>query len=249
MPQPYDGFAPYFDAWQHAFGPAYDDLILPRIVTALASGERPVRRVVDLGIGTGDLVVALARRGLTVVGVDRSAPMLAIARAKAAAAGLDPMPTFLEQDVRDLSVVPPADAAVCVYTVVNQLTGDGDLARAFAAVRAALVAGGLFVFEVNLPSAYARHWTGTEAIELPDAVVTRVHHAVAGEQTIAAEVAIRERGSERVIRDHILQRYYDDGAVRTTLAGAGFAVRHVERFDPFGEAGEPQKALWIARRT
>src|SRR5262245_58319254 len=66
VPQPYDAFAPHFDAWQRAFGGAYDDLILPRVLAALARHPRPVCRVVDLGIGTGDLVVALARAGYAV---------------------------------------------------------------------------------------------------------------------------------------------------------------------------------------
>ena len=36
----YDEFAPYFDAWQDAFGGAYDALVLPR-VTALLDRHAP----------------------------------------------------------------------------------------------------------------------------------------------------------------------------------------------------------------
>ena len=131
----YDRFAPHFDAWQRAFGAPYAALVLPRLLDALARHGGAVRRIADLGAGTGDLAIALARRGFAVVAVDRSAPMLARARAKAAAAGLASPPAFVEQDLRALSLVPPVDAAVCVYTVVNQLTDDGDLERALAAAR------------------------------------------------------------------------------------------------------------------
>src|SRR5262249_31094040 len=141
MPGAYDGFAPHFDAWQQACGGPYDDLILGRLLAALARHPRPVRRVVDLGIGTGDLVVALARAGYAVVGVDRSQPMLDLARAKIAAARLAAVPTLLRQDIRALRLDQRADAAVCVYTVANQLTADGDLGRALAAVRDALMPG------------------------------------------------------------------------------------------------------------
>ena len=79
VPVAYDRFAPHFDAWQRAFGGAYDDLILPRLLTALRGHPWPIRRVVDLGIGTGDLVVALAREGYAVIGVDRSPAMLGVA--------------------------------------------------------------------------------------------------------------------------------------------------------------------------
>ena len=105
------------------------------------------RRVSDLGIGTGDLVVALARAGYAVVGVDRSPAMLAVARAKVAAASPTPAraPVLVQQDLRALDLDAPVDAAVCVYTVINQLTGDGDLARALVSVHAALEPGGLFL--------------------------------------------------------------------------------------------------------
>src|SRR5262245_66350857 len=76
----YDRFAPHFDAWQRAFGGAYDALVLPRVLAALARHQQPIRRVVDLGIGTGDLVIALARAGYEVTGVDRPQPTLDQAR-------------------------------------------------------------------------------------------------------------------------------------------------------------------------
>ena len=43
-------------------------------------GDRDVRRILDLGCGTGSHALELAQRGLDVVGVDRSAEMTAIAR-------------------------------------------------------------------------------------------------------------------------------------------------------------------------
>jgi ubiquinone/menaquinone biosynthesis C-methylase UbiE len=49
----------------------------------------PGQRLLDAGCGTGTLAVAAARAGATVVGIDRSAPMLAVARRKAAAAGVE----------------------------------------------------------------------------------------------------------------------------------------------------------------
>jgi hypothetical protein len=62
----YDQFAPHFDAWQRAFGGAYDDLILPRLLAALGRHPRPVRRVADLGIGTG-----VVGRSICAGGTDR----------------------------------------------------------------------------------------------------------------------------------------------------------------------------------
>ena len=247
MADSYDALARHFDAWQQAFGGPYDALVLPRVLAALARYQQPIRCVVDLGIGTGNLAIALARAGYEVTGVDRSQPMLDEARRKIAAAALDRAPTLVCQDIRALRLDRRVDAAVCVYTVANQLTADGDLGRALAAVRDALMPGGLFLCEVNLPEAYARYWSGVETTTLPDAVVTREHRRVAGTPVLEAHVTIR-RVDGSVVRDRIAQRPYSDVEMEAAFAAAGFAVAGVERFNPFDAAGPAVKALWSAQR-
>ena len=219
-------------------------MILPRILAALAAHDIPVRRVVDLGVGTGDLVVELARRGYDVVGVDCSPPMLAVAKAKAAE--LATSPTFILDDIRTLRLEPPADAAICVYTVVNQLTADDDLKRAFTAVARSLVPGGRFVFETNLPASYDRYWSGTETIKAGDAIVVREHRRVAGSPVIEALVTIRSRDDG--VHDRIQQRPWSDGEVERALADAGFSPATRETFNPFEPSGSPMKALWTTQR-
>ncbi len=243
---PYDAFAPHFDAWQAAFGGSYDVLILPRLLGALARHEQPVSRVADLGIGTGDLVIALARAGYVVVGVDRSAPMLEVARPKIAAAALSAPPLLVQQDLRELHLDTAMDAAICVYTVINQLTGDGDLGRAMRAVHDILAPGGLFLFELNLPEAYRRYWSGTETVTLADAVITRVHSRAGA--LIEAEVTIRHTGGA-VVRDRIAQRPYADAEITSALDAAGLAPIGVERFNPFEPTGPAMKGLWSAQRA
>src|SRR5438445_585099 len=80
----------------HRFAWAFD-LVVPdasaarvRRLAALlrAAGVRPPARILDAGCGTGHYAPALARRGYRVVGVDRSARLLADARAKGAGTGL-----------------------------------------------------------------------------------------------------------------------------------------------------------------
>jgi SAM-dependent methyltransferase len=77
---PYDVLAPYYDLIS-----AGDGTDVP-LYAGLA--RRSAAPVLELGVGTGRVAVALAREGLTVYGVDASEAMLARARAKAAAAGV-----------------------------------------------------------------------------------------------------------------------------------------------------------------
>jgi ubiquinone/menaquinone biosynthesis C-methylase UbiE len=240
----YDRFAPWFDAWQRAFGPPYADLVLSRVTGALAAHHPGARRVADLGAGTGDLAVALARRGFEVVVVDRSPPMLAIARTKARDAGL--AIELVSADLRDLALAPPADAAVCVYTVVNQLVEETDLARALAAVHRSLAPGGLFVFETNLPAAYDRLWQGEETVRAGDAEVHRAHRRLPS-GVIEAQVTIRtpDRADEH---DTIAQRPWSDAEVEHALAATHLTLVAHDEFNPFTPDGVPMKSLWSARR-
>ena len=72
-----------YDTQIRSLIPLYDELI-PEVARGLGHAERPVRRIVDLGIGTG----ALARACLEVVpgtrifGIDADPDMMAIARAR-----------------------------------------------------------------------------------------------------------------------------------------------------------------------
>jgi len=59
----------------------------PRVQAIL--NQIPMRTALDAGAGTGRHAIALAREGVAVVAVDQSPDMLAVAREKAARAGLD----------------------------------------------------------------------------------------------------------------------------------------------------------------
>ncbi|MEU4690271.1 class I SAM-dependent methyltransferase [Actinoplanes sp. NPDC023714] len=60
----------------------------PALAAVLKAGEPRGPRALDLGCGTGDLAIALARLGFQVTGVDFSPTAVDQARAKAAAEGL-----------------------------------------------------------------------------------------------------------------------------------------------------------------
>ena len=76
----------------------------------VAAGDRIAGRVLDVGCGTGDLAIWLAARGNAVTGVDFLAGPLAVARAKAAAAGV--AVNFLEMDALAVGEIPERYDAV-----------------------------------------------------------------------------------------------------------------------------------------
>jgi SAM-dependent methyltransferase len=114
------------------------------------------RRLLDLGCGTGNHALPLARRGHSVVGIDLSPSMLAQARAKSSAAPPTCRVVFQQGDIRELDLGQRFDGVLMMFTVLGYQFEDADLTAALATVRRHLDPGGLFVFDVwNGPAVLA----------------------------------------------------------------------------------------------
>jgi len=98
---------------------------------------QPGERIVDLGCGTGHLTARIGAAGAAVVGIDRSAEMIAAAR------GAYPSLEFQEGDARTFAVDGPVDAVFSNATLHWIPEADQVAGRVSAALRP----GGRFVAE------------------------------------------------------------------------------------------------------
>ncbi len=104
-----------------------------RTVRALQLGERP--RVLDVATGTGDLAIDIARMtpGATVIGLDPSTEMLAIAAAKITRRGLGDRVSVVVGDAQALPYksceMDAATIAFGIRNVPDRLAGLRELAR------------------------------------------------------------------------------------------------------------------------
>jgi SAM-dependent methyltransferase len=112
--------------------------------------------LLDLGCGTGRHVLLLAEAGYRVTGVDRSAEMLAVARADVAGASPErtlrlacsgAAPEFTNGDVRAVRIGQKFDVVVSLFHVISYQTSNQDLQAAFATAKEHLKPGGVFIFD------------------------------------------------------------------------------------------------------
>jgi SAM-dependent methyltransferase len=108
-------------------------------------------RVLDLACGSGRFTVPLAASGADVTAIDISATMLARARQALADQGLSA--SLARLDMRDFDFDQRFDAILIAANSLLHLHSRDDFARAFAAIRRHLAPGGVFAFDIFVPSA------------------------------------------------------------------------------------------------
>jgi SAM-dependent methyltransferase len=184
---------------------------------------RPPGLVVELGCGTGITAELLLAAGFDVLGVDRSAEQLSIARSRA------PRARFVQGRAEDAEV-PPATAILAIGEVLGYEPAT-DLATLFGRVDADLM-----LFDLAGPerTVTATHWEG-------DGWAIDVDGEADG-RTLTRRIVTHRDG--RTSKEVHQLRLHDPGDVEALLHAAGFTT--VERLDRYGEAPFPAGLVGFA---
>ena len=141
--QGWDAYAPFYD-WENQRTIGARDVPFWQQFAA----DRP-GRVLELGCGTGRLSLPLARSATELVGVDRSAAMLARARTRSRRARLHGRLHLVRADIRSLPF--PARSfrvVIAPYGILQSLLNDDDLVAVLASVSRVLTPRGVFGIDV-----------------------------------------------------------------------------------------------------
>jgi len=196
------------------------------------------KTVLDVACGTGIPTVLLAERGYRLTAVDRSPEMLEVLKAKRGGLPIQ----LVHADIRDFSAPEPLDAAISLYDSINYLLVEEDLVRCFGCVRRALVAGGLFAFDMNTVHGLAEVWgTRTTARETGD-VASIWTNAYEPETRVSTLHLVfwekRPDGSAGEKFEEVHQeRGYTPEEVRRALKAAGFVSAHFYQHSSFLPVG------------
>jgi len=185
--------------------------LIERVLTRHGLGG--ARRVLDLGCGTGRHALPLARRGHTVVGVDRSPGMLTRARAKAATENLEPSVVFHLADIRELDLGQRFEAVLMMFTVLGYQFEDVDLMAALAAVRRHLEPNGLFIFDVWNGLAVLADRPGERCVSVADGPVSVTRRSSA-ELDIPRHVCRVRFDLERKDADGRIEKWREEHVMR-----------------------------------
>jgi SAM-dependent methyltransferase len=246
MADPYAGLAPLYDGF--AADPAIAALYTVwRDALRTAARERGVRLrvLVDLACGTGNSTVPwTSERGVkTVVGVDRSAAMLDVARRKSKAV------LWLRQDIRRFRVEEPADAVTCHFDALNHLLTTDDLGLVFRRVGATLRPGGLFQFDLNTVH-WLRWLNGREKLFEAGPhcfMASNVYDERSGIATFRQRWFVKKDRTFERVDVEVQERAFTDAELRRLLRAAGLRLERVTL--QISIAGKACRKLYLASRS
>jgi SAM-dependent methyltransferase len=164
----WDDYAAFYD-WENARTVGRRDIAFWRGVAQRTGG-----RTLELGCGTGRVLLPLAKAGIPIVGIDRSEPMLAYARKRLRRLRTPVSASIVRGDIRQLPFAPPAiggakndrddraaraprkgkatppitrggfDLVIAPYGILQSLVRERDLTDTLRAVARVLPPGGMF---------------------------------------------------------------------------------------------------------
>ncbi len=147
--QMFDNIAPSYDNINHILSLSIDKLWRKRVVK-LVKRLKP-QRVMDLATGTGDLAIKMAKRmpKTSIMGVDLSENMLAVAAEKVRRLGLDDHIALYQGDAEQLDV---ADGVLDAVTIAFGIRNFGNVEAGLKEIMRALRSGGhVVILEFSTP--------------------------------------------------------------------------------------------------
>ena len=254
----WDEYAPFYD-WENARTFGRRDVPFWRRLASSADG-----RVLELGCGTGRVSLPLARSGVRLVGVDRSAAMLARAgrRAHSLRQGRTRMafqlPRWVRADIRELPFGNAGFAmALAPYGLLQSLLSDRDLARTLTSVARVLERGGVLGVDLMPDVPRWREYTNRVQLRGPAAGGARLTLIESVRQdrrcrlTTFEQRYVERRGS--CVDEHRFELTFRTLSVRqmtARLEAAGFAIDAVLG-DYHGRPWDARADVWVilARRA
>jgi SAM-dependent methyltransferase len=207
---------------------------------------QPVRSVLDLGCGTGNHALRLATQGYHVIGIDRSAEMLAIADRKAREQASSVR--FNHADIRNADVGKSFDAALMMFAVLSYQTEDADVLAALRTARRHMDSSGLLIFDVWYGPAVLSQGT-KQRVRTIDQAGTTLERTSSGTINTLQNVChitfrLEQKNGQRADKtneSHTMRYFFQDD-IDKFLKSADFRLLRLGAFPSFHQ--EPDDTTW-----
>ncbi len=140
----YENFAEVYDTFMENI--PYEDWLI-YIEKIWDKFNLKPKLIADLGCGTGNIAIPLAKKGYELIGIDASYQMLAKAREKSIKENVNIL--YLQQDMREFELYGTVDCILSICDSINYILEENELLQVFKWVNNYLEPKGLFIFDIN----------------------------------------------------------------------------------------------------
>ncbi|GAF15409.1 methyltransferase [Bacillus sp. JCM 19045] len=202
--------------------------------------------VLDLGCGTGELLVRLKQAGGHVTGVDLSEDMLAIAQKKLTASGFNCQ--LLQGDMSELDAIGSFDVVSIFCDSLNYLSNENEVKKTFANCFNLINDGGWLLFDVHSPYKINQFIDATFA-EVDDEI-SYIWNSFQGEEPLSIEHELtffvkQKNGSYDRLEELHKERSYAVHQYKTWLKQAGFLTIQVTADFSMNQPSETSERLFF----
>jgi len=200
--------------------------------------DMQIKKILDVGCGTGRHYVPLTQAGYEVTGLDPSENMLSKLRIKLEKAHVKP--NIVVKDMREIDFDTQFDAIICMNSAFLYLLTDDDILNTLKAFQKALNNGGLVIIDImNFLSLIGRYREEVIGRQIKDGVIceTAIRHSIEDLPAIwnhdefgiindnGTEITYHEQHNLRMVNYNEMRRFLKDAGFRDIKCFGDFTDR------------------------
>ncbi|MDI6850682.1 MAG: class I SAM-dependent methyltransferase [bacterium] len=189
---------------------------------------KPIKRILDLASGTGNLSIRLKDYGYEIFGLDYSLGMLKVAKKKLSNQLLTIH--LVSADFRHIPFKPSSfDAVISTFDSLNNILKPAEMVETFKQIRRVLRNGGPFIFDLNTSWSFKTEWYNlTRVEETANTISIWKSRYVNGIVYLHFTLFVRidKRNHYKKIYTVFRERGYSPDEVKKYLKQAGFSKVH-----------------------
>ncbi len=237
----YNNFAQYYDLLNEA---ADYDALFCAVYKTLKDYNINNGIIADLGCGTAELSIMLAKKGYDVIAVDLSQDMLSIARDKMYENEISDI-LFLQQDLTKLDLYGTIRAAICTFDTLNHIGPYKNFEKAIKKISLFLEKDCPFIFDMNTPYKHENILKDNTFIIEIDGISCKWENNYNKEKMLTEIKLVGTEDNEILFEEKFCEYIYTKQEIINACESAGLSVKQILDGDIFEELKNDSERYFI----